>query len=74
MICTVIESHPAPESTRPPGLFLRQNPLSHALQLDVINLPLSGEVASRSDDGEGQPLCTLYKNGEKTLAALRECP
>ena len=53
MICTVIESHPAPESTRPPGLFLRQNPLSHALRLDVINLPLSGEVASRSDDGEG---------------------
>ena len=73
MICTVIESHPAPESTRPPGFFC-VNPLSHALRLDVINLPLSGEVASRSDDGEDQPLCTLYKNGEKTLAALRECP
>ena len=51
MICTVIESHPAPESSRSPGLFC-VNPLSHALRLDVINLPLSGEVASRSDDGE----------------------
>ena len=45
-----------------------------AFRSDAINLPLSGEVASRSDNGEGQPLCTLYKNGEKTLAALRECP
>ena len=44
MICTVIESHPAPESTRPPGFFC-VNPLSHALRLDVINLPLSLEQA-----------------------------